>query len=119
AMKRTTAAPWALYVGLLVMAPVDPGLGHAQTAPALPARLAAAVENADLGDRVGVSVVAIASGEEIYGHHEGLPLNPASNMKLVTAAAALAVWGPERRFTTHLRGRVEAGAVDPLVLEGG
>jgi serine-type D-Ala-D-Ala carboxypeptidase/endopeptidase (penicillin-binding protein 4) len=47
-----------------------------------------------------------------------LPLNPASNMKLLTAALALDQLGAEYRFSTGLYGEVVAGRVDPLVLRG-
>jgi len=47
-----------------------------------------------------------------------LALNPASNMKILTAAAALGKLGSEYRFSTGLYGRVEAARVDPLVLRG-
>jgi D-alanyl-D-alanine carboxypeptidase/D-alanyl-D-alanine-endopeptidase (penicillin-binding protein 4) len=45
-------------------------------------------------------------------------LNPASNMKVLTAAAALDRLGAEYRFSTGLYGQVAAGRVDPLVLRG-
>jgi len=47
-----------------------------------------------------------------------LPLNPASNMKVLTAAAALDRLGAEYRFSTGLYGEVINGRVDPLVLRG-
>jgi D-alanyl-D-alanine carboxypeptidase/D-alanyl-D-alanine-endopeptidase (penicillin-binding protein 4) len=45
-------------------------------------------------------------------------LNPASNMKLLTTAVALAQLGPEFRFSTGLYGRIEEGRVPTLVLRG-
>ena len=45
-------------------------------------------------------------------------LNPASNMKLLTAATALARLGAEYRFSTGLYGENSGGRVDPLVLRG-
>ena len=48
----------------------------------------------------------------------GLALNPASNMKVLTAAATLARLGSEYRFSTGLYGEIQAGKVDPLVLRG-
>jgi D-alanyl-D-alanine carboxypeptidase/D-alanyl-D-alanine-endopeptidase (penicillin-binding protein 4) len=45
-------------------------------------------------------------------------LNPASNAKLFTAAAALAKLGPDYRWTTSIHGRVENGVAQRLVLRG-
>jgi D-alanyl-D-alanine carboxypeptidase/D-alanyl-D-alanine-endopeptidase (penicillin-binding protein 4) len=47
-----------------------------------------------------------------------LALNPASNMKVLTAALALDRLGAEYRFSTGLYGEVKGGRVDPLVLRG-
>jgi D-alanyl-D-alanine carboxypeptidase/D-alanyl-D-alanine-endopeptidase (penicillin-binding protein 4) len=47
-----------------------------------------------------------------------LALNPASNMKVLTAAVALDQLGAEYRFSTGLYGTIAAGRVDPLVLRG-
>jgi len=53
------------------------------------------------GSRFGVHVLSIATGETVYAHNADELLNPASNVKLVTAAAALARLGPEYRFSTE------------------
>jgi D-alanyl-D-alanine carboxypeptidase/D-alanyl-D-alanine-endopeptidase (penicillin-binding protein 4) len=47
-----------------------------------------------------------------------LALNPASNMKVLTAALALDRLGAEYRLVTGLYGEIQAGRVDPLVLRG-
>ncbi len=52
--------------------------------------------------RTGVHVVSLSTGEEIYSHGADQLLNPASNIKLVTAAAALELLGPEYRFKTEI-----------------
>lgn len=51
--------------------------------------------------RVGVQVVSLDTGEVVFAHNANELLNPASNMKLVTTAAALAILGPEYKFTTE------------------
>lgn len=51
--------------------------------------------------RVGVHVVSLDTGEELYAHEKDELLNPASNVKLFTAAAALARLGPDYRFPTE------------------
>jgi D-alanyl-D-alanine carboxypeptidase/D-alanyl-D-alanine-endopeptidase (penicillin-binding protein 4) len=53
-----------------------------------------------LGARASVEVVSLDDGEVIYTRGANDALNPASNTKLVTAAAALLRLGPEFRFTT-------------------
>jgi D-alanyl-D-alanine carboxypeptidase/D-alanyl-D-alanine-endopeptidase (penicillin-binding protein 4) len=50
--------------------------------------------------RVGVEVRSLDTGETIYTHNADELLNPASNVKLITAATALAKLGPEFRFAT-------------------
>lgn len=51
--------------------------------------------------RVGVHVVAVDTGEVVFSHEGEELLNPASNVKLFTSAAALARLGPEYRFATE------------------
>ena len=119
-MKRSLPAAAVVACGaLLALSLLAPSA--AQPRPddaALAARLRAIVEEAGLGDRVGISVVSTESGEKIYGHHEDLALNPASNMKLVTAAGALLELGPDFTMLTGLYGRVEDGVVSDLSLRG-
>ena len=60
-------------------------------------------------------------GRVRYARNESLPLIPASTMKLMTSAAALAQLGPDTRFTTEVRAGVAPsdGAVGDLYLVGG
>lgn len=51
--------------------------------------------------RTSVQVLDAATGESLYAHQPGLMLKPASNMKLLTAAAALALLRPEYKFKTR------------------
>ncbi len=53
------------------------------------------------GARVGVCVVSLESGATLYARDADVLLNPASNVKLFTTAAALARLGPEFRFDTE------------------
>lgn len=65
--------------------------------------------------RVGVAVSEVASGRALYRHNDTMLLNPASNVKLVTTAAALTRLGPEFRFKTFLVadvGTVKGGAIE-------
>jgi D-alanyl-D-alanine carboxypeptidase/D-alanyl-D-alanine-endopeptidase (penicillin-binding protein 4) len=52
------------------------------------------------GAKISVAVVDAESGKAIYGRNEKTGLNAASNVKLVTTAAALALLGPEFRWKT-------------------
>ena len=42
------------------------------------------------------------AARQVYQHNAGARLTPASNLKLVTAAAALLDWGPDHHFATEL-----------------
>lgn len=79
--------------------------GSAQTRT-LSDRVSALIQGAALGDAVGISVIDIRSGQTLASHNANTPLNPASNMKLITAAAAIIELGPELTLRTGLYGRV-------------
>lgn len=67
------------------------------------------------------AVVVDERGYPLLLHDEGVPLLPASTVKLVTAAAALRSLGPDHRFTTpvHATAPIEGGAIaGDLVLVG-
>jgi D-alanyl-D-alanine carboxypeptidase/D-alanyl-D-alanine-endopeptidase (penicillin-binding protein 4) len=71
----------------------------------LKARLDEVVSHASLvGAKVGMAVAEFESGQIIYAHNEKLPLNAASNVKLITSAAALSRLGPEYRWRTLVYG---------------
>jgi serine-type D-Ala-D-Ala carboxypeptidase/endopeptidase (penicillin-binding protein 4) len=65
-------------------------------------------------------VLDLESERALVLHRATEPVNPASNMKLLTAAAALDLLGPAFTFQTQLRGAIDAAGRSPhLVLEGG
>ena len=76
--------------------------------------------DADMGGAtVGLIFMDLETGEVILEQQADTLLNPASNAKIVTAAAALAILGPEYRFETALYGDQDGTAVDgPLYLRG-
>ncbi|MEM9864397.1 MAG: D-alanyl-D-alanine carboxypeptidase, partial [Myxococcota bacterium] len=91
---------------------------QAVSAQSLRDTLRAHVVEADLGDAIGISVLHLGTGREVFAQRGDLALNPASNMKLVTAAAALTDLGPGFQMRTAVYGRIENGRVEDLVLRG-
>jgi serine-type D-Ala-D-Ala carboxypeptidase/endopeptidase (penicillin-binding protein 4) len=84
--------PLALAALALAAAPGD-GLRARLLGAASSPALAAA--------RVGILVQSLDTGEVVFARSPDALLNPASNVKLFTAAAALARLGPEFRFETE------------------
>jgi D-alanyl-D-alanine carboxypeptidase/D-alanyl-D-alanine-endopeptidase (penicillin-binding protein 4) len=83
-------------------------LGGCQTTtPAPPAHDAALAAKLDpilqaSGADVGVRIVDLGSGRELYARQADRRMMPASNMKLVTTATALDLFGPDYHFQTRL-----------------
>lgn len=72
-------------------------------------RIASIIARTDLGAAtVSVHAVDLETGAEIAAYRADTPSIPASNMKLLTAGAAIAVLGPDFVFRTEIR-------VDPSV----
>lgn len=69
---------------------------------------------------VGVEIQSLEDGQVVYSRNCDDLLNPASNTKLVTSAAALLRLGPEYRFTTdYLADRpIDRGRVGTLYVKG-
>jgi D-alanyl-D-alanine carboxypeptidase/D-alanyl-D-alanine-endopeptidase (penicillin-binding protein 4) len=68
----------------------------------LPATLRTIVEGSPLAAaRTGILVSTLDTGEVLYAREPDTLLNPASNVKLITSATALARLGPEFRFSTE------------------
>ena len=112
---RTLASAAAVYAIAVPSALPD---ADAQDASSLSTRLGALLDEADLGDAVGVHVIRVSDGHPIFRRHENVPRNPASNIKLITAAAALLTLGPDFTVRTALIGNPEGARVDRLVLRG-
>jgi D-alanyl-D-alanine carboxypeptidase/D-alanyl-D-alanine-endopeptidase (penicillin-binding protein 4) len=115
--------PWQQVPGALAgsggakLAGIEP-LSAAAAVPvpgSLAAQLNETLKPDGAGDFTGV-VQDAATGEVLFDRSADQARVPASNMKLLTAAAALRILGPERRFST----RVVAGAAPgTVVLTGG
>lgn len=115
----------ALVAALVLTGDAGPGPRAEQARPApdstaLREELRRLLLEADLGRaQVGVVFVDVDSGEVLFEHQPDAQLNPASNAKVVTAAAALALLGPEYYYETALYSAIEGPAVaGPLVLRG-
>lgn len=96
--------------------------GGAAAQSTLQDRLTAALRHPGLrGAQVGALVVRADDGSAVFERNADRPLIPASNMKLLTALAALEVWGPTHRFTTRVladRAPDADGAVGWLAVVG-
>jgi serine-type D-Ala-D-Ala carboxypeptidase/endopeptidase (penicillin-binding protein 4) len=71
------------------------------------------------GASVGIAILDVDSARLLAAVNEHLALNPASNAKLYTAGAALAILHGEHRYETVLSGKLEGDAVSgPLAVRG-
>ena len=70
----------------------------------------------------GLQIVRLDNREILFARNAGKRFQPASNMKLLVAAAALDLWGPDHRFRTpvYLDGRLDSRGrvIGNLVLAG-
>jgi len=107
----------ALALGLLL------AVAATALAESLPERLDAALTHRGLrGARIAALVVDREDGRVLYARDPDRALIPASNLKLLTALAALSAFGPTHRFTTEILADAEPGpegAVERLYVRGG
>lgn len=80
----------------------------------LSAAVGSALRGSTVGAGLGVVVVDAATGRQLYAQNSNTLATPASTTKVVTAVAALAMLGPDARFSTSVR-RTSSG----IVLVGG
>ncbi|HYO58579.1 D-alanyl-D-alanine carboxypeptidase/D-alanyl-D-alanine endopeptidase [Archangium sp.] len=66
--------------------------------------------------RVGVHMMSLDDGTVVFSHNADELLNPASNVKLVTSAAALVTLGPEYRFETEFLVEAESDGLKAKTL---
>ncbi|MCG8592218.1 MAG: D-alanyl-D-alanine carboxypeptidase/D-alanyl-D-alanine-endopeptidase [Proteobacteria bacterium] len=109
-------------MGLVAVLWIGWGAAAAAESP-LGARLDPALETRALRRaRVGVLVVRASDGRELYAREPDRRLVPASNLKVLTALAALEAFGPTHRFSTWIyadRPPDAQGRVGTLVVRGG
>lgn len=109
----------ALAVALLATATHT---AAAQEVEQLQERLTGVYGSSGLRNAVwGALIVSLDSGDTLYSVAPGEALAPASNLKLLTTAAALQILGPDYRFRTYVLtdGTVSDGVLDgDLVLYG-
>jgi len=87
-------------------------LAGSAAATELSARLDAALQSPALRDaRIGVLVVAQEDGRVLYERRPDRALIPASNLKILTAIAALSAFGPAHRFVTEIYADAPPAAV--------
>ncbi len=69
--------------------------------------------------KLSLAVRETETGTLWAGHQTNLPVNPASNVKILTAWAALRILGPGHRYLTSLHGQLaEGGHVSRLAIVG-
>ncbi len=98
-------------------------LAGSAAASELSKRLDAALRSRALRDAsIGVLVVAQDDGRVLYERLPDRALTPASNMKILTAIAALSAFGPAHQFVTQVYADAAPdanGAVEQLAIRGG
>ena len=124
-VKAAAARRWLLRA-VLVLGALLAWSAHALGTPAaspLEVRLDSLLAAKPLAKaKVAALVVAAESGEVLYARDPDALKIPASNMKLLTALAALDAFGPTHRFVTRVladRPPDGAGAVGELIVVGG
>lgn len=96
----------------------EPAVAPAEAAnPTLAGQIDLLLEAPILADAaIGIHVVDLETGKALYSRGADVPLNPASNVKLLTTAAALIALGPEHRYATRLLR--DDGALSGSVIKG-
>jgi D-alanyl-D-alanine carboxypeptidase/D-alanyl-D-alanine-endopeptidase (penicillin-binding protein 4) len=116
ARSEPGAAPVATTPVAGASAPATPA---AVRAPELEAAVRSLVNDRSLKDaQVGVVILDCDTGSVLAQAGEHVVLNPASNAKLYTAAAALAILHGSHRYQTTLSGTIKSGVASGLVLRG-
>jgi D-alanyl-D-alanine carboxypeptidase/D-alanyl-D-alanine-endopeptidase (penicillin-binding protein 4) len=101
-LTRRSVAPLLLIVSLVVTASfAAPPAAPNPSIKSLQERIATLLNSPDLAHGFwGIEVVSLSTGEVLYMQNADKLFTPASNTKLFTTAAALALIGPDYKFHT-------------------
>ncbi len=112
---RSIASVAALLIALqsLTLAPAHADDSGAVTLGHL---LGKRISDGRIGTDVGMIVVDAVTGEVLWARQPDRLLQPASNMKIVTAVTTLAALGPSTRFPTSV---LQGSGPKQLILQGG
>jgi D-alanyl-D-alanine carboxypeptidase/D-alanyl-D-alanine-endopeptidase (penicillin-binding protein 4) len=106
---RITHAAFPLLAAILFATPIWPA-GRGASGD-LPGALLAIIGGSELArTSLGMQVLEADTGRVIFSHNPGTPLKPASNMKVMTSAAALSLLRPEYVFTTTFYASARPGS---------
>ncbi len=89
---------WALLMALPAAADPPP------SAISFKQKISNMVQSTGLRGKCGIYIKVVKTGRVLYNENGNTPMIPASNLKVLTTAAALDAFGPEHRFETELRG---------------
>jgi serine-type D-Ala-D-Ala carboxypeptidase/endopeptidase (penicillin-binding protein 4) len=102
-VRSTLRRSFVLLALLLLVVAAHAACRPAPAAAGVDDSIAAILRQSGLdGSGTGVYVWDLDAARLIYEHNATTKLAPASNMKLVTSAAALVEWGADHRFNTEL-----------------
>ncbi|HEY3177076.1 MAG TPA: D-alanyl-D-alanine carboxypeptidase/D-alanyl-D-alanine-endopeptidase [Candidatus Polarisedimenticolia bacterium] len=97
--RRPVLAALSALAALFLAAPQQTAAqGARRTLPDALGAILAGPELARAG--LGMRVIEADTGRVVFSHNPEMPLKPASNMKVITSAAALSLLRPEYLFTT-------------------
>ncbi len=106
-------ALWRRILALTLIAGVALAVTEAVAGETFQGRVRESLIAADLsGTKVALLAVDLTTGAELFEVDADEPMLPASNMKLITSAAAIHTLGPDFVFTTDLN-LIVTGPVDP------
>lgn len=104
---------WVLFVSMFGIGQL--AQAEVTTEDALSESISTIVQEKLSGANVSIAIMDRMTGEVVYDYNGDTPIKPASNMKLITTAAALDVLGEDYRFKTSI---YTSGKLSNGVLKG-